>query len=258
VTFLASRSLLDLSAFFSRHYGGAWDASYYPATGEVYVFRVREIGLEEESSAASPPSEGFESRRSVRERMDVRAQTRIRRFCAEYDLNELWTLTFRHVPDFADLSGLMAVFLRKVSRRVPVGPYVWVPEWGAQTGRLHLHIAVRDWLAAFVEVCESCATERRSKAPLPAGGDCLGCLWSHGFVGRPSGSSVSSGYISKYVAKDVSQLEPGLQRYRIAKGFPVRRLSLSECGSLTVESYTWLESPMKAGAIPIAKVVLDG
>ena len=120
----------------------------------------------------------------------------------------------------------MRLFIRRLRYVVGDQPWLWVPERGAK-GRLHVHFANGWWEeAGAVEVCERCASPSlvkvRSDVP-PAGSFCIGCLWGHGWVGRPSegvgDSRAVAAYVSKYVGKElVGLVAPGASRYRVARG----------------------------------------
>jgi hypothetical protein len=128
-------------------------------------------------------------------------------------------------------------------------PYLWVVEWGSKNGRLHLHLAVGDWWDRLgcVEVCARCATTgRKRKGPVaPAGSSCVGCVWGHGFVGRPNGNGEPAAvahYAAKYLGKSLgADGLTGRQAYRVGEGFqpePVR-----------VEGLTWEEAEDVAAAL---------
>lgn len=224
----SSRFLLDVSAFFLHRV--RW--SYYPGSAELVCWALGESGeraarapsVHQRARSASAPPVDYE-----RSDLARRASSKIRRVCMSNSLCDLWTLTFREVPDFADLSRLFELFLRRSVRRglVP-GPYVWVVEYGSLNGRLHLHVASSWSLQGFVEVCFKCAGDvLRSKRSLPETSRCLGCCWGLGFVGAPSkvgarDPATVSRYLSKYLSKS-EDLPSGVHRYRVAKGYqPVR------------------------------------
>lgn len=235
-------SLLDKGTELGRvaRLSGRWCGSVYPTAGEgtvAWKALSRGGGPLSEAERASVASLGRSVVETDNERAVRRARGAVRRYLAHNGLTEMVTLTFAGVPPHvADLSGCVKAFRRRVLRSsgVDLAPYVWVPEWGKETGRLHVHLATRAFSAgAFVEVCEVCAVERlrlvRSDLP-PAGSRCFGCLWGWGFVGRPErarrdGSGGLSSYLSKYLAKDLGGYLPaGSQRYRVAQGFAVPRL----------------------------------
>lgn len=193
---------------------------------------------------------GSEEVRSVAERSASRSRRVLGRFCRFHAITELWTFTFAELPT-GDVGRLLENFLKRLRRvfsEVP-GPYVFVEELGGKFFRLHLHCGA-DWGRRFgaVEVCEVCARPalraKRRDIP-PAGSLCLGCLWGHGFVGRPdAGDSVGlSSYLGKYLVKDVGDLSGviGKQRYRVAKGFVPDPPALFECASVEVAKELVLE-----------------
>ncbi len=121
------------------------------------------------------------------------------------------------------------------------GPWVAVPEWGHAEGRLHLHMGVSWWdRLRAVEVCTRCARpallQIRDDVLSPAqlgSRPCVGCLWGHGFVGRPevldAGGDTLAGYCAKYLAKDFG-VDAGRQRYRVGEGYQPERVQV-DCES---------------------------
>lgn len=154
------------------------------------------------------------------------------------------TLTYGDVPDLDCVSDDLEHFWRRFRRATGErpGPYAAVPEWGKRTRRLHLHVGVTWWeRLAAVEVCRGCAREallaKRSDVA-PRGSLCIGCVWGHGFVGRPECNADGKGlpgYLSKYLAKDLRSAVGGSpfgrQSYRVAQGFQ------PECERFDVASY---------------------
>jgi len=142
-------------------------------------------------------------------------KTAVRRFGRHNGLVELVTFTYAVLPNLSLVSDHLHYFWRKwreaTGREIP--PYVWVPEWGEKTGRLHIHIGVSWWFELkCVEVCPRCDKyEVLKKFPrsVPENALCVGCLWGRGFVGRPE-SNVDGrglgGYLTKYIAKDLGKL----------------------------------------------------
>ena len=139
-------------------------------------------------------------------------KTTIRRFNRHNSLTELVTFTYAEVPPFSLVNGHVKRFIEKFQAATsrPFGAYVWVPEWGKETHRLHVHMSVGWWSELNAnEVCDACATEelRAKRHDIPAaGGLCIGELWGRGFVGRPESNSDGRGlsrYLSKYLTKDL-------------------------------------------------------
>jgi hypothetical protein len=166
-------------------------------------------------------------------------------------LGRMVTLTY--ADEAADVDALGADvhnFRRRLLRQnwftLDAFPYLWVAERGSKRGRLHGHMAVGSWWddLGVVEVCERCASEglRRKRSDIPpAGTPCIGCVWDHGFVGRPfdgeASPTAAAHYVTKYLAKSMGDGLPGRQAYRVAQGFqpePVRAADLtwSECEDL--------------------------
>ena len=149
-------------------------------------------------------------------------------------------------PELDSVSDDLDQFLRRLRRATGWDrfPYLFVPEYGKETGRLHLHGALRGLLElGAVEVCERCIRpalaevyEASFKEPIPpAGSFCVGELWGNGFVGRPDrdfdrrSAHGASAYLSKYLAKDLLDVPAlfGRQRIRTGQGFrpePVREV----------------------------------
>jgi hypothetical protein len=162
----------------------------------------------------------------------VRAKGVVRRFTRFNSLSELVTFTFSGlVPSFDSLDDVMRNFRARFDRAAcrSFNPSVWVPEWGKETNRLHIHAAV-DWWCELncTEVCSKCAranlVAKRSDIPRVGEKFCIGCLWGHGFVGRPDVSDNSDGrglssYLSKYLGKGFDDGNfGGKTRYRMSRG----------------------------------------
>ena len=183
-----------------------------------------------------------------------RARGEVRRYNRHNALLQMITFTFAgDVPQFDSLAVVVQKFWQRWEYRTGEkrGAYLWVPEWGTVTGRLHIHMAVSWWdRLKCVEVCPKCdkykVLERFPRA-VPAGALCVGCLWGQGFVGRPmtqegavesneDGRGLSK-YLSKYMAKELGGgVRAGGQRYRVAQGF-------------APESVTWLSGDLVAGIV---------
>ena len=178
-----------------------------------------------------------------------RARSEVRRYNRHNELLEMITFTFRgEVPEFDSLSKCVENFWRrfkKATGRSDIGPYLWVPEWGKVSGRLHIHMAVNWWHELnCVEVCPKCdrfdVLERFNREVVSTA-LCVGCLWGLGFVGRPlddegqlvrndDGRGLSK-YLSKYMAKDLGGgVRLGGQRYRVAQGYAPESVTLRAVG----------------------------
>lgn len=160
-------------------------------------------------------------RRSEGEVEDSRgrqAKTAVRRICRHNGLTQLVTFTYAEVPPLSHVSRHFNYFWRKfqetTGREIP--PYVLVCEWGKKNGRLHVHVGVSWWNEInAVEVCLRCdrygvISKRGSDTRFNAPYVCIGCLWGRGFVGRPEenvGGHGLSGYLAKYLAKDLSGVQ---------------------------------------------------
>lgn len=141
------------------------------------------------------------------------AKTAVRRICRHNHLAQLVTFTYSEVPPLSMVSEHFHYFWKRWRQAtgLPIPPYVMVCEWGSKSGRLHVHVGV-DWWDQInaVEVCPKCDEyDVLEKFPriVPANFICIGCLWGRGFVGRPEQNVDGrgmSGYLSKYIAKDMS------------------------------------------------------
>lgn len=198
---------------------GAFRLTVWPTCGEAVA---QYAPLRDE-----PPPEGSEVDWDNLGRSVRRSRGALRRYNVHNGLGYMPTLTFRNAPDsMRGVNAAMSLFRRRVRYVVGDEPWLWVPERGKK-GRLHVHYAVGWWeRLAAVEVCERCASPSLSKvrSDVPdAGSFCIGCLWGHGWVGRPSEAvgdpRALAGYVSKYVGKDlVGLVAPGANRYRVARG----------------------------------------
>jgi hypothetical protein len=178
-----------------------------------------------------------------------RARSEVRRYNRHNGLLQMVTFTFRgDVPEFDSLSRCVENFWKRFKRatgREDIGPYLWVPEWGKMTGRLHVHMAVNWWHDLnCVEVCSECdrfGVLERFNREIISEALCVGCLWGLGFVGRPldnDGELVNnddgrglSKYLSKYMAKDLGGgVRLGGQRYRVAQGYAPESVTLRSVG----------------------------
>jgi hypothetical protein len=218
---------------------GYWSVKAWPSCGEASVTFVSDVehrfltqSSREAREAGNRQREaaGFKAVESSEERAVRRAKGAVRRYSRHNGCDAMATFTFAgDVPGYESLSDVIDFFWRRWSRRsgVKPGPYVWVPEWGKLTGRLHVHMAVPWWWRLqAVEVCERCALDslRAVRSDIPSASSfCIGCIWGHGFVGAPKRNSdgmALSQYLSKYMSKDLgSELSRGQQRYRVAQGY---------------------------------------
>jgi hypothetical protein len=171
--------------------------------------------------------------RSSAQRSSERSKRVLGRFVRHHQLHELWTLTIRPgdvllSEEQAATNRALKEFFARFKRRVgeSPGPYVLVEEFGKVNGWRHFHSGA-DWGRRFgaVEVCDVCALPalRRVRSDIPpAGSVCIGCLWGHGFVGRPfvrEGAGLGP-YLSKYLVSDVvGGGSLGANRYRVSAGF---------------------------------------
>lgn len=233
---------------------GSWRVKAWPTCAEASVtfVKARRECASDPVVAAWPEDgsrevcvEAWTRARSSYETNEDRALRRsraaIRRYTRHNALTEMVTLTFAgEPPEFDSLSAVMAAFWKRFERGTgrSRGAYCWVPEWGTETHRLHIHMAV-DWWGELncVEVCRRCdkygVLDRYAAHRGGLGEDlrvartCIGCLWGHGFVGRPlrddgaldsneDGRGLSR-YLSKYLGKDLAVGE-GRQRYRVGEG----------------------------------------
>lgn len=214
--------LLDKGTELHHIVRGRLGVSAYPSCGEASVTWLGS-GRGWESDSAHAPSDSENRERALR-----RARSRVRRYCRHNRLTELLTLTYADPPELDGVSRDVDLFWRRWRRVTGLSraPFCLVPEWGKKTGRLHLHMAVNWWGAMeCVEVCEACATVGllRVRGDIPrAGSLCIGCVWGHGFVGRPNSIGDVGGltkYLAKYLGKDLGAGLVGRQRYRVAQGF---------------------------------------
>ena len=143
-------------------------------------------------------------------------KTAVRRFGRHNGLEEMITFTFAELPTLSLVPGHVKRFWEKwkVSTGCEIPPYVWVPEWGSETGRLHIHMGVSWWFdLGCVNVCEMCALPGLRKTGFeipPAGSLCIGCLWGRGIVGWPESNGdgrALTKYLTKYIGKDLGKVQ---------------------------------------------------
>lgn len=272
----AGALLLDKSTKL-RHLGKTkgFAVSTYPSCSEGSIWpiqRLRDasgyVDFEAPFARSMSPGKWKFSPESVPEDSRGRqAKTAVRRICRHNELGDLVTLTFGgFVPELSAIPEIMELFFRRLNRatrRSLSGPlldrsrengarslrYVYVLEWGKETGRLHVHIGCNFWAALnCVEVCAVCdeygvIEKYPSSHELPENYLCIGCVWGRGFVGKPKQNADGKGlskYLGKYIAKDlaggeakfshatgqeIERLPFGAQRYRASNGskpLPVR------------------------------------
>lgn len=196
---------------------GCWAVVYFPECGEGTAYPIQPPGLTQEEDPDAPPAGGMsawgqlpqeERDRLNRERAVGRAKGQVRRYCVANGLIFLWSLTFapENLPasrDEAEAEGER--FIRRLRRQLGHNlPYVMVPEEGSETGRLHLHLALGEYVP--VELMES--------------------VWGLGWVfvtpprsGERAAQRVAA-YVAKYVGKDIEAT--GRQGYRVAEGYQPR------------------------------------
>lgn len=226
---------------------GDWLVKVWPTCGEASVTlaapRARSLGPDDPGFAYWEAEKERRRRERVEggeneERAVRRARGEVRRYSRHNRCYQMVTFTFAgDVPEFDSLGACVNNFWRRWERATgrKRGPYVWVPEWGKVSGRLHIHMAVPWWYELdCTEVCAECdrynvledfGRGRRVHSL------CVGCLWGLGFVGRPrdresqevetneDGRALSR-YLTKYMTKDLgSELGRGQQRYRAAEGY---------------------------------------
>jgi hypothetical protein len=232
---------------------GSWKVKAWPTCGEASVTFVKDRResiapvlavweLDGSKEITKAQWDAYKEHRETNEdRSTRRSRASIRRYARHNALVEMVTFTFAgEPPEFDSLSGVMSAFWKRFERSTgrSRGAYCWVPEWGKATHRLHVHMAV-DWWGELncVEVCERCdkfgvldryKNHRGGVAQdLRNSRTCVGCLWGHGFVGRPvsgegevesneDGRGLSK-YLSKYLGKDLD-VGGGRQRYRVGEG----------------------------------------
>jgi len=228
---LSDTPLLDLRTHLLHFFDGRqYSLRVWNTCGEVVI---TDLPVSDDGVIFSP---GNASLRAVvesnAERVNRRARTNLRRYNVHNGLDQMITLTFRgDVPGIGSIPEVMELFFRRLDRAFDsagltrLTPYSYVPEWGTKNGRLHLHLCVSWWDFDYLtEVCMRCATPRlRSKrSDIPRVGEriCVGCIWSHGFVGAPvenSNGRALSAYL--YVSKNLgSGLHNYSHSYRVALG----------------------------------------
>lgn len=201
----------------------------WPTCGEATV--IENSGYEGDSLNLGQLSPEERERRN-RLRAASRARAVSRRYCLHNGLGRMITGTYAEACENIDqASEDFRNFRRRLLRcewfDLETFPYCWVLEAGKRTRRLHLHVAVGEWWDRLgcVEVCERCASDglRRKRRDIPpAGSHCIGCVWAHGFIGRPidrEDPSAVAHYAAKYVGKSLGEGMTGRQAYRVAEGF---------------------------------------
>ena len=229
--------------------GCSWVVNWAPEAGEASI-ALNVGGITPDFSAWVLLDDGFEGRvdgngglveiqaidQVRRERNEARAAARARRelrqFMAAQQLTKMWTLTFANVPPrvvaVRAMNRLMRIWRE---RRGGTFPYAYVFELGAETGRLHVHLATR----AFYE--DKQAVQE---------------MWSMGIVqfaerrvargcgGRERARRLAR-YLAKYLGKDAgSWHSKGEHRYERAQDYCVRHVR-ARVRSFA-EAHAWLDS----------------
>ena len=195
-------------------------------------------------------------------------KTAVRRFGRHNGLTELVTFTYAELPSLSLVNGHVLRFWKKwklaTGREIP--PYVWVPEWGERTGRLHIHMGVLWWYElGCVNVCELCALSglRETKFKIPSAGSlCVGCLWGRGIVGPPESNYDGRGltrYLTKYIGKDLGkiQFDPQTGKPVGHRGFYQNRYHTSR-GHKPVATHLWAPDRLTAQLVMIEVVGQGG
>ena len=189
-------------------------------------------------------------------------KTAVRRFGRHNGLTQMITFTYAELPALSLVNGHILRFWKKwkiaTGREIP--PYVWVPEWGEKTHRLHIHMGVAFWFElGCVNVCELCAlpglfAQKSFKIP-SAGSLCIGCLWGRGIVDPPESNfdgRALTQYLTKYIAKDLGkiQFDPQTGKPVDHRGFGQRRFHTSR-GHKPVPVRLWAPDRLVAQLVMI-------
>lgn len=127
---LCTRRGSDRSRIRGRVYPGAWEAQ-----GAVRSRRRPQPP----ACVESPPG-----RSSI-----YRARANVRRFSVANELSVFCTLTYRCNPTPETVKATVTKVLQQTTRGNPL-PWLWVPERGSRSGRLHVHLLSGSWLAGAV------------------------------------------------------------------------------------------------------------
>lgn len=190
---------------------------------------------------------------------DRRARATVRRFCAQYRLVYMWTLTYEGGEEDIEQVKRHVERLRETVIRGRNGrpfPYIAVPELHADGRRWHVHMAVpfrmkhrklhRAWGRGFVWCSDF---HRRG-----------GCRFAE--------SRRAAGYLAKYIGKGFGDRTPGHHRYWRSQGYPIERSSCRQRDFVDAESYAaakyspqryqrW-DGKMAGDRIPVSVMFFDG
>lgn len=193
--------------------GGRVRVTVYPNAGEVVLSPLD--GRREVNRKRKP--DGPKNAEACKIAAVSRAKRELRRFCKEFRLCFMWTLTFDGGQcDVDQLRRQVERFIAKVveDRGGQRFPYAYVVEPHADGERLHVHMAVGFFFP-----------HKR-----------LGVLWGKGFVWCTDkrkrgecahvGANRAAGYLAKYVGKTFEHSEFGRHRYERARGFDVSSYQL--------------------------------
>jgi len=190
---------------------GFWALSTHDGCGEGSVFW---------RNPPAVPDRGIRGAGGARAALeaDRRARAEVRRYCTKNGLDRLLTLTYRpdDLPD--DLGGVwkdIERFRRRLFAITGKIPLVCVVEQGEQSGRLHVHVAVGQYLDRAM-VAEAWSRGFIDIRKIKAGGS-----------GKRERCRRAAGYISKYVTKDggTELREFNGHRYSTTNGFKNARRS---------------------------------
>lgn len=207
----AGTQLLDIGTNLTNLYPDqGYQVSAYPTCKEAAIVPFGVGGEGARKKSYRRPDDVIEDSRGRQ------AKTAVRRICRHNGLWQLVTFTYANVPPLAKVSKHFNYFWSnwKVATGREIPPYVLVCEWGKETGRLHVHVGVNWWGEInAVEVCPACDkfdVIKNFPRVLPENYVCIGCMWGRGFVGRPErnvdGKGLS-GYLAKYLVKDLSEVQ---------------------------------------------------
>lgn len=136
-----------------------------------------------------------------------RATSSIRRFIVGNDLDALLTVTLDSDDCVARPKVLLKNALRQARRAHGLAfPYVWVPERGHKTGRVHVHLVTRMSI-----------------------GQCLAELWPRGRTRIDPVETVEGRRnLATYLAKDFESPVPGFpSRYSPSRGFGIEAIEIT-------------------------------
>lgn len=183
-----------------------------PTCGEALAFvRAAPRAPEVLTDEHSPPDEATQEENRLRS--DRRRRSQARRYCAGNMIVRMVTVTYAPDPETGyrceereEAMRDVAAFLRRLRAHLGYSfAALWVPELHKDGRNWHVHIGLQPWV------------EKQE----------LTRLWGHGIVdvrlmrdksGRPSGRACS-GYVSKYVSKELEGGEAGRHAYEVTQGF---------------------------------------